>query len=668
MKQKETLKTINPNSTKKLKSWLGIIIASFAIILYAQSVRFSYACDDETVIVKNKITKQGFAGIPKILKTDYWYGYKDELRVPEYRPSSLIIYAIIWQLSPDSPDVYHFINVLAYALTCLVLFLVLCRMFKKHNLIFPFVCSLLYVAHPIHTEVVNYIKSLDEILCFLFGLIAILFILKYIVSKSNISLIISGLSFFLSLLSKETGITFLIIIPLIIYFFTESRIKKTFSIAGLYIVFTGIYFIIRMIVLKDMNHTINNVNYVLNNSLNAAPDFVTKEATAFYILLRYVILLVIPHPLSSDYSFAQIKIQSLSDVGAIAGILIYFAFFIYALINFRKKNIIAFGILFYLITLAPVSNVFLTIGATMAERFMYIPSLGFCIVFTYILIKLTKTDSIKNRFKNLSEFIVVNKFLFTLVFGITILYSIKTFSRSGDWKDNLTLFGQDVKTSDNSSRLHSFYGNTLLTDEYPKEKNKAKQMVILDSSIVELNKAIAIYPKSADYYKILGTDYEYKNDYPNAIKNYRLSCLHSASFPIDIMKKLGSLYVLTKQYDNAIDILDTVLKRQPDEASYVNKGSALFNKGKYQDAIAAFDKAIELNPKLITAYQNAGAANINLKQYPEALKYLNKAEELNPQDINTISNLLLVYKQTSDKDKVKEYSDRINSVKEGGKK
>src|SRR5258705_3618674 len=190
-RQIEIKNTAAPVFSKNLKIPLRIMIAVFTFILYAQSIQHNYTLDDHPVIDENKITTLGLSGIPAILKTDYWYGSgHDESRGPVYRPTSLIIFAAVWEFSPNDPHVYHFINVLFYAISCLLLFLVLCKLFKTQNLLFPFVCALLYAAHPIHTEVVNNIKSLDEILCFLFGLIAIWFQLKYFSSRSIWSFIL----------------------------------------------------------------------------------------------------------------------------------------------------------------------------------------------------------------------------------------------------------------------------------------------------------------------------------------------------------------------------------------------------------------------------------------------------------------------------------------------
>ena len=188
--------------SNRLKYQLTLLIAIIAFILYVQSTKHGYTLDDHKVIDENTVTTKGISGIPTLLKTDYWYGSgHDELRGPVYRPTSMIVFAIAWQLFPNSPQVYHFINVLLYAITCGLIFLLLCECFKEQGLILPFVCSLLYATHPIHTEVVNYIKSLDEILCCLFGILSLRYLLRYASSGSKRHLALTGFAFLLSLIS-----------------------------------------------------------------------------------------------------------------------------------------------------------------------------------------------------------------------------------------------------------------------------------------------------------------------------------------------------------------------------------------------------------------------------------------------------------------------------------
>ena len=213
-KKKTTVVSINPDAARKLKTMLGIIIAVFAFILYAQSITFDYAYDDGASIKDNSVVTKGIEAIPTILKTDYWYGLTKDLRVPLYRPASLVLFSLEWQFFPNNPHIGHLINVLLFTFTCWVLFLLLCKLFKNLNLLFPFICALLYTAHPIHTEAIDNIKSSDELLCFLFALLSINLFIKTIEKPSLLNLILASLCYFFSLFSKETGIVFLIIIPL----------------------------------------------------------------------------------------------------------------------------------------------------------------------------------------------------------------------------------------------------------------------------------------------------------------------------------------------------------------------------------------------------------------------------------------------------------------------
>ncbi|HMK24478.1 MAG TPA: tetratricopeptide repeat protein [Chitinophagaceae bacterium] len=627
-KQAQIKTTAAPVITKDLRIPLGIMIAIFAFILYAQSIRHNYTLDDHPVIDENSITKMGFAGIPSILKTDYWYGAgRDQLRGPIYRPTSLIVFAAAWELSPNDPHIYHFINVLFYAITCLLLFLVLCKLFRSQNLLFPFVCALLYTAHPIHTEVVNNIKSLDEILCFLFGLTAIWFQLKWLSSKSIWSFILMGVSFFLALISKETGITFLLIIPLVVFFFTDTPLKKIGTAFLLLIAITGLWLLIRSVVFKDLPENAGIATSILNNTMNAAPDNASKYATIFYILLRYIGLLIFPHPLSCDYNFAQIKIQTFSDPAAMIGVILYFGLGIYALIKFRKKSIVAFGILFYLITLAPVSNLFFLGGSTMAERFMYIPSLGFCIVLAHFLIKLTKAESVKKGAKNLFQFFSLNKRLFFFVLIICALYCIKTISRNKDWKDDITIFSHDIKISPNSATAHFILGSSLAKSvlSSPDKKNQADTFKIAKS---HLKRAIEISPDYRTAASYLGFLYLSENNNDSAYF-YLKGGIEKAPDDPELNYYFGTALFNLQRHDEALKVLTHAVALNPkNEDAYFKLAALYMMKGDADNGLLCYSKIIALNPNNAYAYYFAGQILRSKGDLAKANEYINRAASL----------------------------------------
>jgi len=656
-KQKKTIPekpSVDPKVYKRIKITLAAIIAAFAIILYAQSVTFSYTLDDATVTVGNRFINQGFAGIPMILKTDYWAGYNEFIRGPIYRPVPLIVAAIEWQLSPDSPHFYHAVNILLYAISCLLLFFLLCKLFKKQNLLLPFICSILYVAHPIHTEVVDSIKSCDEILCFLFAILSMTLFVKWIEKNSIINLILGVICYFLSLLSKETGITFLVIIPLALFAFTNASVKKIMTVLLMIVVVSGVFFLIRTKVFEGLiNH---NFDSPLNNSLFAAHDNAGKIATAFYILLKYIQLLIFPHPLSSDYSYNQIKLQTMSDAPALLGIVVYFALGIYAVWQIMKKSILAFAILFYLITLSPVSNIIIHIGSTMAERFIFIPSFGFCLALAFLLLKLTKTESVKSKFINISQFFSMNKTVFFILFIVVGLYSFKTFDRSKDWKGNVELFGHDVTVSDSSARMHYNWGTCLMANLYSKETNPSLKSNYLNKAIIEFQTAVKIFPIFPDAYRSLAGVLEDVKDYENELKTYEILVQIDRRPDSTIFDNLGILYSRYKKWDKAMNYLDSAVLYYPNYAqAYKNKAFVYLNLQKSQEAIDASEKALKINPNYAKPYCYIGCGYLNQGKYKLAIENLNKSLTLDPNDEETRRFLGTAYKANGELEKAKQY-------------
>jgi len=648
------------SSLIKLKGWLGILIAAFAFLLYSPSLSFKYTLDDPTVLKENFLVKKGFNGIPEILKTDYWYG--TNIRIPEYRPAPLLIYAVVWQFFPDNPLVFHLLNVLLYSLSCWVLFLFLCKLFEKQNLVFPFICCMLYTAHPIHTEVVNSIKSLDEILCFLFALLSLIFMVEYISGKSVIKLIIGAIFFFFSLLSKETGISFLIITPLVLFVFKKADLKSIAIPATAMVIVTGLFFYIRYRVLDGV--PVHGFDSPMNNSLVTAPDFISQKATAFFVLLKYILLLIFPHPLSFDYSFAQIPIQKITSPYSIISILIYLSVGAYAIIKIKDRNVLAFAILFYLFTLAPVSNIFLIIGSPMAERFLFMPSLGFCIAVTFLLIKFTKTEQYKSRFNSLKSFFSVNSNIFILVFIITGLYAAKTIARSQNWKNNTSLFENDVQVVENSAKAHLSLGCAYQIDLYPIEKSKTKKRYYLDREIEEFNKAIAIYPNYQDAYMNLAIAYTDKNDFPNAIKCYEMVSKLSVHSEPKIFIGLSSIYLSLAQNEKALIYADSALKYPIGTSDgYNNRACALEGLGKYSEAMPDFEKALEISPKSAVINRNIGGNYGNLKQYQKAIDYLLKSYQYDSSDEKTVYYLGITYKVMGDSVNANRFLDMANRMK-----
>ena len=166
-----------------------MILFVLPFLLYYQATTFGYVLDDQIVITDNNFTKKGFAGIGDLLTTESMTGYfgeqKNLVQGNRYRPLSLITFAMEYDMFGGlNPSVSHWINILFYALTGLLLFRVLSMMFRKRPesfwwLAIPFLTSLFFIAHPIHSEAVANIKGRDEILALLFSLATLYGALRY---------------------------------------------------------------------------------------------------------------------------------------------------------------------------------------------------------------------------------------------------------------------------------------------------------------------------------------------------------------------------------------------------------------------------------------------------------------------------------------------------------
>jgi len=662
---------LNPNGREapvrinisKVKTTLTLIITVFAFLIYAQSIAFDYAYDDITVTKNNSVTTLGIKGIPTILKTDYWYGNANNLR-GEYRPVPLIIFALEWEFFPHNPHVGHLINVLIYAITCGFLFILLCKLFsEKYSLLLPLICVILYAAHPIHTEVVDNIKSLDELLCFLFGIMAIWFAVKGRDKLSLMNIFLMATCFTLALLSKETGISFVIIIPLSLYVITEISFKKIIPVFGSLVMITVLWLVIRYQVLKIIPH-----DYFISpvdNSLLITTDFISQKATAIYILGRYVLLLLYPHPLSYDYSFDQIPLHNVFDWQTLVSIAFYGFLFLFALIKIRSRNYLAFAILFYLITIAPVSNLFIPIGSTIGERFLFMPSLGFCLALGILLVKLLKVN-INIPYQTISQFLSMNIKVLAVVLVLIVFYSVITITRNPVWKDNISLFGHDVEVSDNSARTHYNWANAIALEIYPKEKNQLVKDSLLDRAFLEINKSIAIFKGFGDAYTSLGTIYYEKKNYSDAIKNYeharRLMTVPSPN----LFNNLGLVYQKTNQMKESLEALDSAIKYSPANVeAHNNRGNALAGLGRYEESLKEFQKTIDLNPLYAKAYLNMGITYLDTKNYPKAIEYFNKYLSFDTTNIDMVATIGKIYQAMGDTINSRPYYERVKNLSKG---
>jgi protein O-mannosyl-transferase len=642
---------------------LYAIIVALCIFLYGNTIGHGYALDDAIVITENVYVKQGISGIPDILSNDTFMGFfqekKNLVSGGRYRPLSLLTFSLEYELLGLNPMVSHLINILLYALTGILLLLVFQQLLKNYisrqwiNVVN--VAVLLFLLHPLHTEVVANIKGRDEILTFLFSLFAFRYILFDLQSqnKKNKQLLIwSGVFFFLALMSKENAITFLFIIPVSLYFFTEAKRSDYFRIAVPLLVATFLFLYIRGQVL---GYGFGDAPNELMNNPFLGMSGAEKMATIIYTWGLYLKLLIFPHPLTYDYYPYHIPLMSwnMPIVWLIA--LLYIAIGLYALLYMRKKSIYVYGIWFYLASLSIVSNLIFPVGTFMNERFIYIASFGFTLIAGYVI------GEMLFRWMPEKKARIVSLALLSFIF---VAASYKTIDRNRAWKDDFTLFTTDVRTSVNSAKVNCTAGGKLLEKAKKTEEEHLRDS-LMEQSIQYLRRSVSIHPTYRDALLLLGNaHYEYNQDYDSTFYYYKRILRSNPNYKLvyDNMELLLSGH---EDVDKKIAWYEDVYKINPRRYEVLYHLGNLYGKHKQdiEKALLYLQKAVQVNPGSKRSWKDLGVAYAISGDLEKALEANKKAIQLAPDDADVHSNIGMVYRAMGDVKKANEHFHRAQALK-----
>ncbi len=524
---------IKPKLEFPVNYYAGIVIAVVAFLLYMNTIKLSYALDDTAAITDNKFIQQGISGIPDLMKTDFWHFSGPALGY--YRPLSLITFAIEYQFFGLSPHVSHFDNVMLFALTTFLLFLLLSRLFSGYNFIFPFLITILFALHPIHTEIIANIKGRDEMLSFLNTILMLIFVIRFYDSKKRLFLWLSLLFFYLALLSKESAMTGIILVPLFLYYSGNLKIKDLLKKTFPFLFVIAFFLIQKAILYESVNVVIQseNVNYPYH-------DEMVRSSSAFMMFLVFLKMLIVPYPLMHDYSYNQLPAVHWDNIWALLGLAGFLTIFIIGLSGLRRKTITGFAICLYFILISPAFGFILLRGGTFAERLLFSPSLPYCIILTFALVKLTRTTLTKKisfAFGSIRSLL----FITPIFLGIFILYSLDTISRNPAWKDSFTLFATDLKKGPDCSLIQYHYGCELM-NLYVKEKDKVKRNEYLDEGLGSIKKAVRIFPHFSDAYYSMGNNYEFQA-YDHQSHAFLDSAINSYNMVIEMDSKEYRAYL-----------------------------------------------------------------------------------------------------------------------------
>lgn len=609
-------------------AWVGMAAAALGILLYANTFGHQYCLDDYSVIKENWVTQGGLKNIGLIFSTEYRYGAWNSPG-SLYRPLALLIFALQWQLSPDNPMVGHVMNALMYGWTGWLLWVTWRRILAAYPPILPALATLFFIAHPVHTEVVANIKSLDEILALFFCTAALWSLWRYFDTARWGFVGLAILFYALALFSKESAITFLAIFPLTIWFFADRPSGENLRLSALFLAPAALFLFIRHQVLSAQPYP--EVFSILDNFIVGAKDTATRLASAFMMCGMYLKALLWPHPLVSDRGYPQMTLVTFADWRALTGFLVYAGMFAWAVLYLRRKHILSYAILFYLIAFSLFSNVLILIGTSYGERLLYAPSWGFALALAAALMlafrlkpqpEASPTQQVLNP--NGKGVLV-----WSVAGAILLIYSFLTVQRNPVWYTSYTLYQADIPHSPNCAKLNFHMGIETIKEGLIEETGQVTDSAWVRKAIGYHTRAIELYPQYHDAFGSRGLAYFRLGQYDSAYHDY-MNALRYRPNDEKVLSNLGFIYFLRQQLDSAE---------------------------------AVYRKSLEYNPRFIDARRNLGAVMAMQRRFPEAIEQWKEGLKYEPENPTLLHYIGSAYNDMGQPEQAKPWLERAEAAR-----
>ena len=581
-------------STKTTRILLPILVSLVSFLAYLNTLHHQFVFDDFRVITNNPYIKD-WKYFPALFNSDY-FKISGEL---SYRPLVTLSYFTdyaIWGLHSFG---FHLTNLILHTLNTFIVYLLLFKITRRFNL--TVISCLFFSVHPILTETVNSVGFREDLLCATFFLLALFFYVKLYTSKyKNTCYIISLFAYFIALFSKEMAISLPLIIFVLDWFLLQSRVRishphpnpppsrgrrepgnlaihahqddvehfwggqkslknvpyvgaenlqplpvKT-RILRYYLGFICMsigYMLLRLVFFKS---TIEHVAYP-GNSL------VTNFLTMTKVIASYIKLWFFPTVLNPDYHVTfettPIKLTFLISLA----LLVCITFLAARL--YRQQKEITFSILWIFITLIPVMNI-IPIGNIMAERYLYLPSFGFCLFAGILILKIhARVPKVYHPLVNTC---------FAAIFILSLAHTIR---HNRIWFDKQTLWYYTVFNTSCSFNTH----NNLGKEYYEKG--------LLDKAIEEYTIALSKASEVRYAYPIahynLGIAYDEKGMFDASIQEYR-NALHIEPKNSDTHNNLAITLFKNGQVNLAIEEFRKAITQDPDNPAYHDNLAKLY--------------------------------------------------------------------------------------------
>lgn len=591
----------------------ALLLALIGFALYANTLGHGFVWDDKLVISNNPVTVKGWDGIWEIITTKSAIPNKNV-----YRPVPQVMFAVEYALAGPHPWLSHMMNALCYAALCAVVFRFLRRVFPAGPTWLLLGIGLAFAVHPLHVEVVANIKSRDEILAMLLGLLGVMALQKGCDEgpwwQAPLGLLLLGLA----LLSKTNALTLLPVALLLHPYRTEGGLwrRSTLRLCSCLLLLGALYaaslpgialglcacllslwrgpvrlawprlalgiagvagglLLWHWLPFEPVDGYARMTEATqLNNVLIDASKANLVRPTALANLGRYLGLFVYPHPLIHMYGYGQVPLVGLGHPLTLLSLGLLIVGLAVCILGLPRREPVAFGLAFFLCTFSIYSNFFVTAPDTMADRFLFLPSLGLCIALVYGLWALAGGLGAWGRARRTG-------LVYALLLPCLLAAAAQTTQANGDWKSDATLIKNRITYMENSAPAQAMLGFVLYqearTDSDPTIKQQHYQ-----EALYALHRALAIYPEFYMAWTESGKIFAEVGRYDKAEMCFLKAIQLSPRSP-DAHGHLGTMYFFQNQFEPAIPYLENSLSLNPNAEPHLQMlGRAYLQTGRWE--------------------------------------------------------------------------------------
>lgn len=545
--------------------WTIIIIGS---LIYFNALFNGFVWDDEEQVINNALV-HSITNLPSFFTgSTFNTGGANTLAGHYYKPMMPTFFSIIYSIFGPTAFAFHLFQLIFHLINSVLVYKLFKKFFSKN---IAFISTLFFLVHPINTETVIYISALQDTIFFTFGLLALLLATQKILTTKKLFLISTLI--LLSLLSKETGILFLIITILYRYLFYSKDYLNT----SIYLTSTFFLYLFLRLILAQVQISGSGPSPIMQAT------FLERLQTLPQIIYYYLVTTIFP----KDLSIAQhwvVKNPSLANFYIpILFILLTIMLLFILLYQIKQKSTTNFCIsifftLWLTIGIALHTNLF-PLDMTVAERWFYFPFVG--------LIGILATYFYSHPIKA-SDNTRVNIILLILI-PILSLLSLRTIIRNTNWQNGLTLYEHDSKISANAFDLENNYGVELF---------RAGQ---IQQAKVHFQRSVEIAPHWWTNWNNLGVIYEREQNYQTALEYYKKSIDNGQYFLA--YENYANTLLFHKSPQSAKEFTQQSLKILPYNSKlWTVLALSEYKLGDKQKALQAAQNAYQLSPNQQTYY------------------------------------------------------------------